>query len=347
MARRFVVHVGAPKTGTSAFQEWAVEHRTTLADAGLLYTAVGATAGGNHAALVGALSGALPETPRTEHLVRMFERDLDANPDADVILSGEIMTTLRFLPHMVGLRQALARYTDHATIVLCVRDQISWRNSCYAQSREMMKPLPRFRDYVAIGPKGPRGGNWSFLENRYRKAGFDFEPLAFDKRVRDIGIVAALASLACLKRLAPLAISERREANPSVGDLALLVAEQVRRTIAGPDGELPAGLRPKLMPMVAKHAARLPAASFNGFDLALADEIRARYLPSNDQFAKRHFGCDWQALFPPSTPSHLSHDDIADLTPKERRQVRDAAGRVLLEAVERNVLNLTAPISEE
>lgn len=315
-------------------------NRDAMLDAGFLYPAAGATAGGNHAALVSALGGAIEDVARTAHLIRLFEKDLNANPDADVILSAEIMTTLRFLPNMTRLHRALAKHADHATVVLVVRDQISWRNSCYAQSREMMTPLRPFRDYVAIGKNGPRGGNWDFLEQRYRRAGFDFETLAFDRRVRDVGIVAAMTSLDCLKSLAGVASTERRESNPSVGDLALLVAEQVRGAIAGPGAELPPGLRPKLMPIVAQHAARLPVASFNGFDQPLADHTRDRYRPGNDAFALRHFGCEWEALFPPQAIGHVSHDDIDDLPPRERRRVRDAAGRVLMDAIDSGILTV-------
>lgn len=341
MARRFIVHVGAPKTGTSAFQEWAVANRDALLQAGFLYSAAGATAGGNHAALVSALGGAIEDQARSAHLIRLFEKDLSANPDADVILSAEIMTTLRFLPNMTRLHRAVAKYAGHATVVLVVRDQISWRNSCYAQTREMMTPLKPFREYVAVGKHGPRGGNWDFLEQRYRRAGFDFETLAFDRRVRDVGIVAAMSSLECLRGLAGVASTERRESNPSVGDLALLVAEQVRGVIAGPGAELPPGLRPKLMPMIAQHAARLPVASFNGFDQQLADHTRDLYRPGNDAFALRHFGCAWETLFPPSPIDHVSHDNVDDLDPRERRRVRDVAGRVLMEAIDARILHVS------
>lgn len=340
MPRRFIVHVGAPKTGTSAFQEWAVANQAALLDAGYLYSMAGATRGGNHAALVSALGGTIEDEARTTHLIRLFELDLAAHPDADVILSAEMMTTLRFLPNMTRLRRAIGRYADHATVVLAVRDQIAWRNSCYAQTREMLTPLPRFRDYIAIGKHGARSGNWNFLEERYRRAGFEFEPLAFDRRVRDIGIVAAMGALACLKGLTAAADAERREANPSVGDLALLVAEHVRETIAGPLGELPPGLRPKLVPIIARHTARLPVASFNGFDQPLADEFRDIYRESNDIFARRNFDCDWQDLFPPSPVGHVSHDVVDDLLPRDQRRVRDAAGRVVLDAVGSGLLTL-------
>jgi hypothetical protein len=340
MARRFIVHVGAPKTGTSAFQEWAVRNRAALLAAGFLYTAAGSTPGGNHAPLVSALGGAIDDAARTAHLVRLFERDLSAHPDVDVILSAEVMTTLKFLPHMAQLRRALATFGAAATVVLVVRDQIAWRNSCYAQSREMLTPLPPFRNYIAVGRNGPRGGNWSFLEQKYRKAGFDFETLAFDRTVRDIGIVAAMAKLPSLSGLQAIAGEDRVEANPSVGDLALLVAEQVRQSIAGPGGELPHGLRPQLMPIIAAQTARLPRTSFNGFDPALADEIRAAYRDSNETFARRHFGASWTDLFPPTLPSHLSCDTIDALGPRERRQVRTLAGRVLIDALERDILSI-------
>ncbi len=338
MTRRFVVHVGAPKTGTSAFQEWAVRNRDALLDAGFLYTMAGATAGGNHAALVSALGGVIPDEARTGHLVRLFEKDLNDHPDATVILSGEIMTTLRFLPNMTRLRRAIGRYTKHATVVLVVRDQIAWRNSCYAQSREMLMALPAFRDYVSIGKHGPRSGNWDFLEQRYRKAGFEFEALAFDRTVRDIGIVAALARLPSLTGLSSVVSEDRVEANPSVGELALLVAEQVRAAIAGPGGELQPGLRPLLMPLIAARTARLPTTSFNGFDPTLADDIRAAYRDSNELFARRHFGAGWLDLFPPSLPDHLSSDAVTGLPPRERRQVRSLAGQVVLDALDQGII---------
>jgi hypothetical protein len=340
MARRIIVHVGAPKTGTSAFQEWAVRNHGALLAAGFLYTAAGATPGGNHAALVSALGGAIEDEARTAHLVRLFEQDLAAHPTADIIISSELMTTLKFMPNMPRLRRALSRYGDEATVLLVVRDQIAWRNSCYAQTREMMARLPPFRNYVAIGKNGPRSGNWIFLEQKYRKAGFAFEALAFDRTVRDIGIVAAMTNLPSLRGLAGVAAEDRLEANPSVGDLALLVAEQVRATIAGPEGDLPPGLRPQLMPIVAAQTARLPRTSFNGFDPALADEIRSAYRDSNEEFAQRHFGAAWTDLFPPSLPSHVSCDTVSALPPRERRQVRNLAGQVLIEALERDLLTI-------
>lgn len=336
--RRFIVHVGAPKTGTSAFQEWAVRNRDSLLEAGYFFPTAGATAGGNHAALVSALGGAIADEARSTHLIRLFEQQINAHPDLDVIISSELMTTMRFLRHMPRLRATLSQLGDSATAVLVVRDQISWRNSCYAQAREMMTPLPPFRDYATIGNQGPRSGNWDFLERRYRQAGFNFATLPFDRNLREIGIVASLASLDCLAGLRPIADKDRQETNPSVGDLALLVADEVRAILADEHGELPPRVRPRLMPIVAKHTARLPSASFNGFDHSLAGAVRAAYHPSNNAFAQRNFGCSWDEIFPAAPVSQVSADTVAALPPRERRQVRDAAARVLMEAIEAGIL---------
>ncbi|SEJ32001.1 hypothetical protein SAMN05428950_1011829 [Sphingomonas sp. OV641] len=342
MARRFIVHVGAPKTGTSAFQEWAVANRAALIEAGFFYPETGATHRGNHAALVSALGGAIEDEKRRAHLFRLFERELQPHPDAAVILSAETMTTLRFLPNMPRLNRALGEYGDEATVVLVVRDQVEWRNSCYAQAREMMTRLPRFRDYVAVGKHGPRGGNWDFLEEKYREAGFDFATLAFDKRVRDRGIVNAMTSLPCLAGLAGIAGGDRTETNPSAGAFALLVAEQLRTALGEQATALPMHIRQKLAAMIAKHAHDRPQMRFNGFDTAMAEEMRAMYRDGNDAFAQRHFGASWDELFPPKPIQYVSRDALDELDAPDRREISIIAGQVMIEALESGLLHLSA-----
>jgi len=343
MARRIVVHVGAPKTGSSAFQEWAVRNREALLGAGFLYPASGATEGGNHAPLAWALGGMIEDPARAAHLVRSLERELTAHPDHDVILSAETMTSLRYLPNVTRLYRALAEHGEQVTVVQVVRDQVPWRNSCYAQAREMLTPLPPFREYVAIGKHGPRGGNWEFLEDRYRRAGFSYEALAFDGELRRKGIVAAMAELPSLAGIAPLTADSKHEANPSVNDTALLVAERVRAAIAGPGATVAAGMRPQLMPLIQRHTRRLPGASFNGFDEPLADVIRTAYRTTNQAFARRHFARDWDDLFPPAPITHISVDDVTALPEREQRVVRDAAGRIIVDALDAGILQLSPP----
>lgn len=341
MGRRFIIHIGAPKTGTSAFQEWSADNRQALLESGYLYPTTGATAGGNHAALVSALSGMIDDEARADHLTRSFHNELISHPDVSVILSAEIMTTVRFLPNINNFRNGLSDYTDDATVVLVVRDQVAWRNSCYAQAREMMTQLPPFREHIRPGRRNPGAGNWDLIEHRYREAGFKFEALPFDSRVRDTGIVAGMASLASLAGLTSIADPQRREANPSAGDLALLVTEQVRQIIAGPHGSLPPGLQPKLTPIIARNTAHFPFNSFNGFDQPHADELRDMYLQSNNVFSQRHFGCDWQELFPPLPVGPVSEDNLTLLDPAKRRRVRSVAGQILIEAIDEGVLQLS------
>lgn len=343
MERRFVVHVGAPKTGTTAFQEWAVNNRAALLEAGYLYPETGATQRGNHAALVSALGGAIEDAVRTAHLTRAFEEEMRRHPGANVIISAEIMTSLRYLPHMKQLHQALAAFGGTATIVQVVRDQISWRNSCYAQAREMLTPLPSFREYASIGRIGTRIGNWNYYERSFRGSGFDYQPLAFNEELRRKGIVAAMAELPCLAGLNPLAADSRQEVNASASDAALLVAEQVRTLVAGPGAAVRANLRPRLMAIVADQTQNLPGTSFNGFDEELAATFRAGYRRANQMFARRHFGRDWDDLFPPVPITHVSVDDFALLPPQQQRRIRAVTGRVLIEAIETGILGLTMP----
>jgi hypothetical protein len=195
---------------------------------------------------------------------------------------------------------------------------------------------------MAVGKLGPRSGNWDFLEQHYRDAGFAFETLAFDKRVREIGIVAAMASLPCLDSLANVTTLERIETNPTVGALALLVAEQVRASVAGPTGTLPVHVRTRLASIIKEHATELPQPRFNGFDQELAEQVRAIYRSSNDAFARRNFGTSWQELFPPKAIDHVSADAINELDADQRLQVRTIAGRVVIEALETGLLQLAS-----
>ncbi|QNE31527.1 hypothetical protein F1C10_05985 [Sphingomonas sp. NBWT7] len=327
---RFILHIGTHKTGTSAFQQWATRNRAALRDAGFLYPETGATPDGNHHALSLALAGGEIDAGRRIQILRQFDDELRAAPDAAVLISAETMSTVRFFPLLPALRTAIeTRGGSDLTAIVAVRDQLAWRNSCYAQMREMLTAVPPFDRFFMPGPHGVHSGNWEYLDDRYTRAGFALQAIACDAAFRRNGVVHALTRLACLSPLADIDTADRQEANPSLSALQLIVADEVRSAIAGPDGSVDWPLRNLLVPLVIRHSEALAGPSFNGHTPHAAAAYSALFEESNARFAERHFGRAWHDVLPPAPLKPLSPCGIDDLRPAQRRAVMAAVERVL------------------
>ena len=133
------------------------------------------------------------------------------------------------------------------------------------------------------------------------------------------------------------------------GGLAELCKARAHQLVRIPDGvtyeqaaALPMRIRQKLAAMIAKHATDRPQMRFNGFDAAMAEEMRAMYRDGNDAFAQRHFGASWDELFPPKPIQYVSRDALDELDAPDRREISIIAGQVMIEALESGLLHLSA-----
>jgi hypothetical protein len=329
---RFILHVGAHKTGTTAFQLWAWSHREQLEDAGYLYPRHGASPAGNHARLSAALAGLDEVDPDTAaRMVEGLTEDMAAAPELDVLVSAEGMSRFKYLRHLPTLRAHIRRHGYGALVLMAVREQVAWRNSCYAQMRETLVPLPPFAEFMPDA----RSGNWEWMEDRYRKAGFAFRALAFDAAFRRAGAAAAMVQAPGLRRLRGLPglrPQDRRESNPTLNAHQLLACEVVRETLAGPGAAVPPVVRRRIQPLLLRTIRDLPGPRFNGFTPEAAAAMTAQMAESNDRFALKHFERPWAELFPAPEPADVTPSRVEELDAPTRAMVEDAAARTLAEA---------------
>lgn len=143
MTRRAILHIGPPKTGTSAIQASLSHNRSVLARFGLLYPGTGR----DHSATLLALfrgqaqdyirarnrtvpSGTSPISAKQFAAVQEQLRGRDWHT---LILSTELMYGLK-RPVMKQIKQWLDQYVDSYQLVAVVRDPVDWAVS-YTQQR--------------------------------------------------------------------------------------------------------------------------------------------------------------------------------------------------------------------
>jgi hypothetical protein len=122
---RLVLHVGLPKTGTSALQHWCALHSDRLRSQGWCYPDGDYLSADKHQFLVGELRrGEFPQT----------ERMLEQSSDRHLLLSSEGLTN-----HLGDFSApSLRRFRDltrerHTTVVLVTRERQAWLRSFHAQ----------------------------------------------------------------------------------------------------------------------------------------------------------------------------------------------------------------------
>jgi hypothetical protein len=132
---RCVVHIGAPKTGSTWLQKVFTENRTVLAERGILYPDVSLRGFGHHD-LAFLLSGGYPDwaTPQPRSLGELEQELARATRDHNgaVLISSE---DFYLYPNPAGLRAMLERSgLPTPTIVVYVRRQDAAHESWYNQT---------------------------------------------------------------------------------------------------------------------------------------------------------------------------------------------------------------------
>jgi hypothetical protein len=310
MTRRLFVHVGPPKTGTSAIQFLFRD----LSDPALTYPATGQWPDGSHNRLVFALRGAKRwgpiEIPPIAELAPLFAKDLRDAP-RDALISSEGLShpgTYRKL--LDTLADTVAGF-DEVIPILTLRHPLERAASAYnqrvkdAQFGERALPDEDLRRSIAGHRLCPLIDQW-----RQNVPGVQLLPYGPAE-----SIVARFCALIDRPDLAPAAVQWRNRSLGGVGLSLLLIANRVL-----PD----AGARHRFLTtdMRSYPGLRLwRGASFPYSEAASALAMDEVVGPDLAEVQARH-GIDlgeWRA--PPR----------ATLSEAERTQVRDAA-RTLLPA---------------
>lgn len=180
---RCVVHIGAPKTGSTWLQKVFTENRTVLAERGILYPDVSLRGFGHHD-LAFLLGGGYPDwaTPQPRSLADL-EQDLVSatrGHDGAVLISSE---DFYLYPNPAGLRATLERCGVPApTIVVYVRRQDAAHESWYNQTIKAQGCTHDIETCIA-----QFFGLWDYAE-QLQKWSYVFGREALRVRVYDAGV---------------------------------------------------------------------------------------------------------------------------------------------------------------
>ena len=146
MTRRLIIHVGPGKTGTSAFQKACAADRAGLADRGVLYPDLGATA---HHPVANGISLDIGYKANLNPFEKLLEQ-AEARPHDVLLLSSEGFTralfqTSRFLENYCRFWEA----RDYAVELVCaVRPREEALESQYCQRVKILNQGMRFGPWV-------------------------------------------------------------------------------------------------------------------------------------------------------------------------------------------------------
>jgi len=140
---RLVLHVGLPKTGTTAFQEFISANRDRMAERGLAYCDM--LRGPNHAQLAVAFShqftkisealGVQNETDQARlrrRLARRMSRPAGSAPSW-IASSEHLVTMVRRPPDIAALAEFLGEIYDEVLVLFVLRRSDYWLPSSYAE----------------------------------------------------------------------------------------------------------------------------------------------------------------------------------------------------------------------
>lgn len=320
---RLVVHVGAPKTASSAMQHGLRANRDRLARCGVHLPRTGtgefAPDGASHHNLVWELSE--PERFSTRRGGwRELAREVAETEAETVLLSSE-----NFLSLLPGQRPAfeerLRWLSDDITIVICVREQLSLINSLYAQHAKILQDPGPFPDFVASQLADGTTDFDKLLAPWYDTSDITLRAIPF-------GGPDSPAPLAGLLDIVGVPTSadfdlEVDEVNPSLGPTGVEAARLLARHLTGRfpsfDHGTPVGQK---LYRIARRAALKRGwyeDRFWGWTPDLAATVISRLGAANERFAHAVWGTAWPLAHPADRDHHSVR--LEDLPPEQIQQV--------------------------
>lgn len=330
--RRFIAHIGARKTGTTAFQMWLRGRRAEMIAANYLPPSVGAGARGNHRGLVDMMTGGKSAGRARQSPRAAFEREAHAHPCHDILISTEILEGGPGLKLAAPLGEAIDRLDARKIAILVVRDPVAYYNSGFAQVRKTMRG--KLLDFAAYAEQGMQKGraDWRSKVLIYENAGFEVVVIPYDRAFTELGAPRSILSHSLFGDLATrFDWSAPRIHNPSMGAIGLIIMDRVRAAMIaeapGSGPEAPLALRE----LVARQAARcFDDRAFNGMTSALQAKLLDHHAGTNSWIADRYFGRRWdEVLPPPPVPAEPSPRALDELSPRLAVEVAREADRII------------------
>lgn len=336
--RRAIVHIGMPRTGSTAFQEVLARLRPRLAAAGICYPNLappGAPGSDdvNHYRLGQALDRRRGAAERREALARL-DAILAATPADTVLLSYEDFSVQRpFWRVPEILSDLFARRGFALEAALVVKPQAEQLASAYALRAQVVAEGRTFRGFLRSEGGSRRYDYADRLEPWRRAAAGRVTALPYRDRRSDAPLLARLVDgLGLGERLAPLLgpADLAYRTNRSSGPVAVEASRRlyrlgVHRQVTG---------HRRLLGHVLDDWAwgrGLDAERFRGDAPEGLARVAARYAAGNARFAAACWGQSWDAVIaaaPAAPPNELAAGPVAPETEAAvEALVRAAAAR--------------------
>jgi hypothetical protein len=310
LARRAIVHIGMPRTGSTTLQHILAHAREGLEKAGILYPdltprSARAMPHISHQHFGETLDGRRPRHEQDELLQGLSDRL--ARTDCDVVIVSYedfFEQQPRFqVPHL--LNSFFARHGFTAEALVVVKPQSEFLNSIYTLRTLLMRERQGFAHFI----RGYIGSGRFAYDQRIQPWIDEFSGRVCALPVRDrrfprIQLVPRmLTELGIHDRVAPLMAQKdiRRVENRSPGPVAVEVSRRLRamRTHAR------LRVRPREMMNLVQQLTRergYDRERFNGVSPELRAELAERYRAANDRFARAVWNASWDEIVAPEQP---------------------------------------------
>ena len=169
--KKFVLHIGTNKTGTTAIQTFLFKNRKKLAEKGINYPNIGIHGYGHHN-IARALGGQLPSNiGLTDDWINHF---VNSTKTADqTILSSELF-------HLEKTPESLNTIfpRNDTLIILYLRDHVSYLTSWYQQAVQLRNITSSFSEFIRLDYTQL---NYSILIDKWMKAFNNVSVRSFDR----------------------------------------------------------------------------------------------------------------------------------------------------------------------
>ena len=283
---RFIVHIGAHKTGSSAVQHWLLANAKLLADHGILFPTDLVGNNGNAVGLAKLLTSApISWTPEQRRVFRgLMARSAD--PTADMLISAEKFE--------IGLAEgrfgALGRMLDRHGItrriaVFLIRNQADLYSSAYAQRLKRLNSRT-WHLQAESATEDLERFDWWGQANRLRKAGFTPRLSVFRGKTGQMPVAQTVLSLAGLADRLPAHTDFRAPSiNDSIGEMGVFIATRLVAMLTSLPKPVGVPVRTQLSDALIAALKGVPDRPFNAFDRVEHGMFMARFADGNQRLA--------------------------------------------------------------
>ena len=328
--RTLYLHVGHPKTGTTAIQVALKKFRRHFEQSGIWIPEIGQMSVGNHHPIASELVG-LPPPIEFEGALGMLEQRLAREKGSVLISSEALFNQCNGRPGLTRkVFDRLNRSGFEVRVIMYVRDFCDFLNSAYQQGVCNFNVSDRFCKYATTrASREPPILYWVRILNEMR-IGHIIRPYSSALNASSLLEDFCL----CLGVSAPSGANKMKRMNSNRGLTSVLLARHLTRT-ADRDivHDLVSSQGVELVLALEKFVRRVPNEPYKGLSSKVAEEINRRSRADRDDFARIAWGCRWKDMFGEpdyddsscNDPAEIGLDDyepIADLFPKFEKLCR-------------------------